>query len=218
MVDNNFLKKISFLRREYLNNKLNKKKLFAHPIDLFEIWLKEAFDAKLPDPNAMCLATVDQNQQPYQRMVLLKDFNQENMIFYTNFNSKKGRHLEQNSKTSLLFYWNSLDRQIIVTGKAKKIAIETTKAYFYSRPRNSQISSFISPQSKRIQSRTMLEKKFFIFKKKFYKKQIPLPKFWGGYSIAIKIVEFWQGGKYRLHDRFLYRKKKKNWIFHRLAP
>lgn len=214
----NINKDFFFNRKKHFKKTLHREELFKNPMDLFSLWLKEAIEAKLPNPNAMCVATVDKYDQPYQRMVLLKDFNKKNMTFYTNFKSKKGCHLEKNSNISLLFHWHILERQVIVIGKAKKTSLKKTEKYFYSRPKNNQISSYISPQSKFITSRKILEKKFFEYQKKFYKKLVPLPRFWGGYTIKINIIEFWQGGKYRLHDRFSYHKNKKNWIIHRLAP
>lgn len=212
---------IATLRQTYNLNKLKRKSLPSNPINLFKKWLFEAVKLNLLDPNAMSLSTVSENGQPYQRIVLLKYFHDKEMIFFSNFNSRKAMHLEKNSQASLLFYWKELQRQVMVLGNIKKTSNAITKKYFYSRPKNSQISSLISKQSKKINSRSIIEKKFIKMKKIFNnEKKIPLPIFWGGYKLKISVMEFWQGREDRLHDRFFYQYNKiiKKWDVNRLYP
>ncbi|WWO99725.1 MAG: pyridoxamine 5'-phosphate oxidase [Candidatus Dasytiphilus stammeri] len=212
------LHKIAHLRREYTLGALRRQDLPYNPIKLFDKWFKQACEAQLPEPNAMCLATVDKNNHPWQRMVLLKHFDEKGMIFYTNFTSRKAQHLNNNPYISLLFPWNMLERQVIVLGNVERLShIETVK-YFQSRPRDSQISSWVSHQSRVISSRRVLENKFVQIQRKFKKRPIPSPHFWGGFRIYINSIEFWQGGKNRLHDRFFFHRKGKGWKINRLAP
>ncbi|WWP00116.1 MAG: pyridoxamine 5'-phosphate oxidase [Candidatus Dasytiphilus stammeri] len=212
------LHKIAHLRREYTLGVLRCHDLPSNPLELFHKWLQQACQAELPEPTAMCLATVDQNHHPWQRMVLLKHFDEKCMIFYTNFKSKKSQHLNKNPYISLLFPWNLLERQVIVLGKVERLShIENVK-YFQSRPRGSQISTWVSHQSRIISSRRILDNKFVQLKRQFQNRPIPFPPFWGGFRIYINSIEFWQGGKNRLHDRFFFHRIGKVWKMHRLAP
>lgn len=215
----NKFKNITHLRRSYELNKLKRKNLPNHPIDLFSIWLNDAYKMKVIEPNAMCIATVDQNNQPYQRTVLLKHFDYKSIIFFTNMNSRKANHLEKNKNISLLFNWHVIERQVMMLGYVKKLSHLKIEKYFKSRPRNSQISAWASNQSSKINSRVVLEKNFSEVEKKFqHYKQIPLPSFWGGYNIKVSVIEFWQGRQNRLHDRFIYQLKIDNWEIYRLSP
>lgn len=209
---------IASLRREYTQGSLCSADLTADPIELFERWLKQACAALLPDANAMSVATVDANGQPYQRLVLLKHFDRQGMVFYTNLGSRKSTHLAHNPLISLHFPWHALDRQVMVLGRANRLSVIDVMKYFYSRPRNSQISAWVSRQSKRISDRGALEGKFVKLKQKFALDDVPLPSFWGGYRVTIDAMEFWQGGSHRLHDRFFYRREKGSWQIDRLAP
>lgn len=213
----NKIKNLHAIRRDYNYLKLKKNDLTSHPIDLFKKWLYEAYKAKIIDFNAMCLSTVYKGI-PYQRIVLLKHFDRESIVFMTNMKSRKSFHLNNNSNISVLFHWNKLERQIMILGVANKISLEQTKKYFYSRPKNNQISVWVSHQSKIIKNRKVLEKKFLYLKKIYKNKQVPFPDFWGGYKIIINTIEFWQGGRYRLHDRFIYQLHLKNWKINRLSP
>lgn len=210
--------KISEIRREYTSKKLHRTNLTNQPIHLFKIWLNQAYLAQIPDPTAMCLATVDHTGQPYQRLVLLKYFTNESMIFFSNFNSHKAIHLINNAKVSLCFPWNAMNRQVIIIGIASKLEEKNIFKYFYTRPKDSQISVWSSQQSKIIYNRNVLEHNFLKLKKKYSQKKIPFPEFWGGYQINIKSIEFWQGRMYRLHDRFIYYKHYNTWNIHRLSP
>ncbi|KHT30281.1 pyridoxamine 5'-phosphate oxidase [Pectobacterium carotovorum subsp. carotovorum] len=209
---------IADIRREYTRGGLRRSDLPANPLDLFERWLKQACDAKLADPTAMSVATVDEHVQPYQRIVLLKHYDEKGMVFYTNMGSRKAHHLENNPRISLLFPWHMLERQVIVLGRVEKLpALEVLK-YFHSRPKDSQIGAWVSKQSSRISARGVLESKFLELKQKFQNGEVPLPSFWGGFRVVIDSVEFWQGGEHRLHDRFFYQRQDEGWQIDRLAP
>ncbi len=209
---------IADIRREYTRGGLRRSDLPANPLDLFERWLKQACDAKLADPTAMSVATVDEHGQPYQRIVLLKHYDEKGMVFYTNMGSRKAHHLENNPRISLLFPWHILERQVMVLGRVEKLpALEVLK-YFHSRPKDSQIGAWVSKQSSRISARGVLESKFLELKQKFQNGEVPLPSFWGGFRVVIDSVEFWQGGEHRLHDRFFYQRQDEGWQIDRLAP
>ncbi|WP_226570148.1 pyridoxamine 5'-phosphate oxidase [Mangrovibacter yixingensis] len=218
MSDNESLQQIASLRREYTRGGLRRKDLTEDPLTLFERWLGQACDARLADPTAMVVATVDENQQPWQRIVLLKHFDSRGMVFYTNLGSRKAAQLEKNPRISLLFPWHMLDRQVAVTGKAERLSTVDVMKYFHSRPRDSQIGAWVSRQSSRISARNILESKFLEIKQKFQAGEIPLPSFWGGFRVSIEQMEFWQGGEHRLHDRFLYQRDADTWKIDRLAP
>lgn len=218
MSDNEELQQIAHLRREYTRGGLRRKDLTTDPMVLFERWLAQACDAKLADPTAMVVATVDENNQPWQRIVLLKHFDNQGMVFYTNLGSRKAHHLENNARISLLFPWHMLDRQVAVTGTAERLSPLEVVKYFHSRPRDSQIGAWVSQQSSRISARNILESKFLEIKQKFQAGEVPLPSFWGGYRVHISHMEFWQGGEHRLHDRFLYQREGDTWQIDRLAP
>lgn len=213
----NKIKNLHTIRRSYKNFKLRSNNLTSHPIDLFKKWLYDAYKAKIIDFNAMCLSTV-YNGIPYQRIVLLKYFDYKSIVFMTNLKSRKSFHLNNNANISVLFHWNKLERQIMMLGTATQLSLEKTKKYFYSRPKNNQISVWVSQQSKIIKNRKILEKKFLYLKKIYKNKKVPFPNFWGGYKIIINTIEFWQGGKHRLHDRFIYQLYLKNWKINRLSP
>lgn len=218
MNESDNLQQIAHLRREYTRGGLRRKDLPADPLALFEHWLGQAVEAQLPDPTAMSVATVNEQGQPYQRMVLLKHFDQRGMVFYTNLGSRKAHHLENNPRISLLFPWHMLERQVMVLGHVEKLSMIDVVKYFHSRPRESQIGAWVSKQSSRISARGVLEGKFLELKQKFQQGEVPLPSFWGGYRIVIESMEFWQGGEHRLHDRFFYHREADGWQIDRLAP
>ena len=218
MSDNDSLQQIAHLRREYTKGGLRRNDLTEQPLPLFERWLAQACDAKLADPTAMVVATVDETGQPYQRIVLLKHFDDRGLVFYTNLGSRKAHHLETNPRISLHFPWHMLDRQVMVQGTAERLSTLEVMKYFHSRPRDSQIGAWVSKQSSRISARGILESKFLELKQKFQQGEIPLPSFWGGYRVTIDQMEFWQGGEHRLHDRFLYQRDGSAWKIDRLAP
>ncbi|TBL71875.1 pyridoxamine 5'-phosphate oxidase [Obesumbacterium proteus] len=209
---------VADLRREYVRGGLRRSDLTDDPLEMFERWLKQACEARLADPTAMCVATVDKNGQPYQRIVLLKHFDQQGMVFYTNLGSRKAQQLEENPHISLHFPWHMLDRQVSVLGTVEKLSTLEVMKYFHSRPKDSQIAAWVSHQSSRISTRGILEGKFLELKQKFLQGEIPLPSFWGGYRVKINSMEFWQGRENRLHDRFIYQRQGDAWEIDRLAP
>ena len=207
------------IRREYTKGGLRRDDLPKEPLALFNKWLQQAVDANLPDPTAMTVATVNADGQPFQRIVLLKDVNNDGFIFYTNLGSRKAEQLQINNKISLHFPWHILERQVHVTGHVEQLSTLEVMKYFSSRPKESQIAAWASKQSSRLSARQALEGKFFELKEKFSAGEVPLPSFWGGYRVKFDSIEFWQGGKHRLHDRFIYLRNDNNdWDIERLAP
>lgn len=210
---------VSELRSSKTGASLERADLNDDPVVQFEGWFREACDADDIDPNAMGLATVDEANRPSMRTVLLKYFDERGFVFFTNFESTKAGHIENNAEVALLFFWRKLGRQVKIQGPAAKVPTRETLKYFASRPRGSQIGAWVSAQSSIIKSRSLLEAKFDEMKRKFANKEIPLPSFWGGYRVAPVEIEFWQGRENRLHDRFLYRiQDDGTWSIDRLAP
>ncbi|GAL20758.1 pyridoxamine 5'-phosphate oxidase [Vibrio maritimus] len=210
---------IEDIRREYSKGGLRRKDLADDPIVQFNKWLEQAVEAKLTDPTAMTVATVDENGMPFQRIVLLKNVDENGFVFYTNLGSRKAQQIEHNNKVSLHFPWHNLERQVHITGVAEKLTAMENMKYFTSRPKESQLAAIASKQSSRISARGVLEGKFLELKQKFAKGEIPVPTFWGGYRIRPESIEFWQGGEHRLHDRFLFSKDGTgHWEAERLAP
>ena len=211
---------ISDFREEYTQAGLTREQLNRDPIKQFELWFQQACTANLPEPNAMSLATVSATGAPSQRMVLLKYFDRQGFVFFTNYESKKARQISENSQVSLLFFWAALQRQVQISGHAVKISTAESLKYFATRPRGSQIGAWCSQQSTVISSRQILEMKFDEIGRKFHNREIPLPSAWGGYRIVPCSFEFWQGRPNRLHDRFLYSliDTESTWKIQRLAP
>ncbi|MDP5028937.1 MAG: pyridoxamine 5'-phosphate oxidase [Paraglaciecola sp.] len=213
------MQSISDIRRDYTKSGLDTENLTADPLELFDIWLQNAVDAKLDDPTAMTVATVDPSGQPSQRIVLLKDVNQGGFVFYTNLGSKKADDLKHNSKISLHFPWHMLDRQVKISGTAELLSVGDVAKYFVSRPKPSQIAAWVSKQSRPIATRQLLMSQFNEAKQKFMHGEVPLPSFWGGYRVIPHKIEFWQGGEHRMHDRFVYTlDSNKQWQTQRLMP
>jgi pyridoxamine 5'-phosphate oxidase len=211
--------KIDDIRRSYTKDKLDFDKLNADPIAQFELWLKDAIAAELPDPTAMCVASVDEHGQPSQRLVLLKDVNSQGFTFYTNLGSRKATELSSNPKVCLHFPWHPLERQVIVYGTAERVSNMQVAKYFLSRPKESQLAAWASEQSRPISTRQALLQKFAEIKHKFEHGEVPLPSFWGGFLVRPHKIEFWQGGEHRLHDRFMYSKATDgSWSIDRLCP
>lgn len=209
---------LSDFRREYCQGELSEQDVAETPMAQFEIWLQQALTANLQDPTAMVVATVDEQGQPSQRIVLLKDSNEDGFVFFTNLGSRKAQELKQNKKISLHFPWHSLERQVIVYGEAEPLTTKENMAYFVSRPKESQLAAWASRQSHPISSRKMLMATFERMKQKFSDGEMPTPDFWGGYRVKPAKVEFWQGGEFRLHDRIMYTKSDGQWQTQRLAP
>lgn len=206
-------------RREYTAGGLTQGMLDADPMAQFEHWLEQSVRAGLEDPTAMVLATVDEEGLPWQRIVLLKGLSHGGFVFYTNYGSDKAIAIAANPRVSLLFPWNELDRQVIIGGRAEKMTVAESTAYFITRPRESQIAAWASRQSRPISARALLEKQVSLMKAKFGKGDIPMPDFWGGYRVIPERIEFWQGGEHRIHDRFLYRLQDTGgWAIEQLQP
>jgi len=210
---------IHALREDYKKGELRRKDLHDDPFKQFEKWFQQACNAELLEPNAMTLSTVNADGQPFMRTVLLKYFDEKGLVFFTNYESRKAKQIENNHKVSILFTWLPLQRQVHITGTAEKVSTAESLQYFSSRPRGSQLGAWTSQQSSIISSRQLLLMQFEQIKQKFMDGEIPLPDFWGGYRIVPNSFEFWQGCTNRLHDRFLYTQNdQQTWDIHRLAP
>lgn len=209
---------VSHLRQDYKRPPVNEEDLLPDPMDQFASWFVEAETQHILEPNAMILATVDERGQPFTRTVLAKSFDSSGFTFFTNTESRKAQHIAHNARVSLLFLWLPLERQVSINGQADKLSTGDTLKYFISRPLGSRLGAWVSPQSQVISSRSLLEAKFEEMKRKFSDGEIPLPSFWGGYKVRPETMEFWQGGRDRLHDRFLYSRENSGWTVHRLAP
>jgi pyridoxamine 5'-phosphate oxidase len=206
------------LRQDYKSNTLNELDSPENPLDMFEKWFKEALNSGIYEPNAMTLATVNDEGKPSARIVLLKGFDKNRFTFYTNYTSRKGKEIDQNPFVSLLFFWPELERQIRIGGQIQKTPTAESIAYFQSRPRGSQIGALSSPQSQIIPNREFLDNRWKELEDFWGDKPIQKPEYWGGYDVFPQELEFWQGRSSRLHDRLSYRMKGSTWIRNRLAP
>lgn len=210
---------ISDMRRQYSMGTLTKEALPRDPMVLFDTWLNDAIEAKIPDPTAMTVATVNEQGQPSQRIVLLKEVTREGFVFYTNFGSRKARELRGNARVSLHFPWFFMERQVSVRGVAEKLSAMHNAAYFFSRPIDSQLAAYASRQSQPIDDKKTLLTRFAQLKEQYSDNTLPAPDFWGGFLIKPSQIEFWQGGVDRLHDRFEYtRGSGDSWDAQRLMP
>jgi pyridoxamine 5'-phosphate oxidase len=206
-------------RYEHIGRGLRRSDLHRNPIKQFGNWFTAAIEAGIHDVNAMSLATADHDARPSVRIVLLKSFDQDGFVFFTNYESTKGKQLEVNPYAALGFYWIELDRQIRISGKVERTSREESQAYFHSRPVGSQLSAWASHQSEVIDGRRVLDARMAKMTERFGDKPIPLPPHWGGYRLRPDKIEFWQGRSDRLHDRFRYtRQVDGSWQIDRLAP
>lgn len=215
MIDN---KQIAGLRKIYSKKSLSEDSVLPDPHEQFNLWINEALNSGIDEPNAMTLATSSKDGIPGLRTVLLKGISSDGYVFYTNYQSKKAKDLEENPKAAIMFLWKELERQLIVTGSVEKVSRAESLDYFNSRPRESKIGSWSSVQSSEIPDRKSIEDQFESYSKKFDGKEIPLPDFWGGFKLIPERYEFWQGRENRLHDRICYLKEAEKWKIVRLSP
>ena len=198
------------------NNKL--LKISEDPFALFNQWFKEAEHSEINDPNAMNLSTVSEDFKPSSRMVLLKSFNNQGFVFYTNTNSKKGLSIKKNPNVALNFHWKSLLKQIRIEGLIKQVSNDEADKYFDSRNKGSKIGAWASKQSSELTKRKNLEENIFYFKEKFFNKKISRPPYWSGFRVKPNLFEFWQDMPFRLHDRLEFKIKNDKWIVKKLFP
>lgn len=210
--------RIDTIRNEYTFSGLTRKNADKNPLVQFEKWLNDAIDSNTKEPTAMALSTIGTDGFPQSRIVLLKYFDENGFVFFTNYLSEKGKSIEKNPAVCLHFFWPELERQIRISGFAEKTSREISEKYFRSRPLESQIGAWASEQSSEIPSRKYLEQRFSEYRVKFEKHPPALPPHWGGYNVVPRKFEFWQGRENRLHDRILYEKISEKWELKRLAP
>ncbi|MBY4948834.1 pyridoxamine 5'-phosphate oxidase [Cupriavidus respiraculi] len=212
------MNQLADLRRSYVLGSLNEADVAADPITQFERWFDEALNAKLPEPNAMTLATVDAAGQPSARIVLLKGIDARGFTFFTNYESRKGADIAANPRAALLFHWVQLERQARIEGVVEKVSDAESDAYYASRPLGSRLGAWASEQSREVANRAVLEQREAEFREKFGEAP-PRPAHWGGYRVVPTWIEFWQGRPSRLHDRIGYRREADgNWRIVRLSP
>lgn len=209
---------VSDLREEYRRSGLNESELAADPMEQFRIWFEEALDANLHEPNAMALATATEGGMPSARMVLLKGHDERGFVFYTNYEGRKARDLEENPRAAIVFYWGELERQVRVEGNVSRVSEEESDEYFASRPRGSRLGAWASEQSRTVEDRRSLERKLRSLEGEYEGRDVPRPPFWGGYRVEPQVIEFWQGRENRLHDRLVYSRENGAWRIERLQP
>lgn len=212
-------KRIAGIRKDYIKQTLLEKDVDDNPFIQFNKWWDEAIKSELEEINAMTLATATVNGVPSARIVLLKSVSEEGFVFFTNYNSQKGKELLENPNACLVFFWKELERQVRISGKVKKISADESDEYFSSRPEGSRIGAWASPQSSVIRSREMIEENTIKYVQQFEGKNIPRPPHWGGYIVIPSVIEIWQGRPNRLHDRLQYTLNEQGaWKIERLAP
>lgn len=210
---------IASIRKDYKLKSLSENEVDASPIEQFASWFKEAISAKVEEVNAMLLGTSTLQGKPSSRVVLLKDFDHRGMVFFTNYESKKGKELSENPAACLTFFWPQLERQIRIEGLVEKVSESESDEYFFSRPWESRVGAWVSAQSNKIESRDELEKTYEVLAQDFREKgMVPRPSHWGGFRLKPEFFEFWQGRPSRLHDRICYILKGAAWEIYRLAP
>ncbi len=209
---------IASIRRDYQLKSLSEQDVLSDPIHQFTIWWEEALTAEIDEVNAMTLSTTKADGRPTARIVLLKGYDENGFVFFTNYESHKGQELINKPFASLLFFWKELERQVRIEGICEKISPDESDAYFYSRPLGSRLGAWASPQSQVIPNRELLEKQAEELLLKYSEGVVPRPPHWGGFRVVPDSIELWQGRSNRLHDRILYTKEASNWDLARLAP
>lgn len=210
--------RIADLRQEYAKDGLLEGHVGDTPIELFAAWFEDALEGGVVEPNAMTLATVDAAGRPSARIVLLKGFDDNGFVFYTNRSSRKGSEMAANTYASLVFWWEPLQRQVRIDGDVEWVADDESDAYFASRPRGSQLGAWASEQSAVIESREVLSEKLKALEAHYEGREVPRPPHWGGYRVIPRSIEFWQGRPSRLHDRLIFRRDSDSWNIARLSP
>ena len=205
------------MRKNYQQAELLESSATKHPLEQFTLWLNQALKAEIPEPNAMTLATVSSELRPSTRVVLIKGYDEQGIVWFTNYDSRKGRELAGNPFAALQFHWVELERVVRIEGRVEKISGKESDTYYHSRPLASRIGAWASPQSQTIASREWLQDELKNYADKF-QQEPPRPPHWGGYRLVPDTWEFWQGGGARLHDRLRYIKQQDNWLMERLAP
>ena len=209
---------VASLRKEYARAGLAESDVVPDPTEQFRRWFDEALAAGLHEPNAMTVATATRDGRPSARVVLLKGFDERGFVFYTNYEGRKGRELEENPRAALLFYWGELERQVRIEGTASRVSEKESDAYYASRPRGSRLGAWASEQSRVVGGREVLEGRIGDLEAEYAGREVPRPPFWGGYRVLPEVVEYWQGRENRLHDRIVYRREGAGWEIGRLQP
>ena len=210
---------IADIRKEYMLETLNESAVQNNPITQFDHWWQEAVKSAIEEVNAMTLATATREGKPSARIVLLKDYDEKGFVFYTNYESHKGKELAINPQATIVFFWKELERQVRIEGIIEKVSNEESDVYFFSRPAGSQVGAWASPQSSSIVDRSVIEENVIRYTKQFEEESITRPPHWGGYRLKPQLIEFWQGRKSRLHDRLQYTlQQDSTWKIERLAP
>jgi pyridoxamine 5'-phosphate oxidase len=209
---------INTLRHDFSKESLDEKDVHQNPITQFSKWFQEAVDAKANEPNAMTVSTVSADGKPSSRILLLRNFDDNGFVFYTNYTSRKGEEIAVNPNAALLFFWPELERQVRIEGVLSKQTSKESDLYFNSRPRASKLGAWTSAQSKVVANRKVLDEEYEKLSKKYTEENIPRPEYWGGYVLKPHMIEFWQGRLSRLHDRIQYTLREGEWKIERLAP
>ena len=212
------MRDIANIRKDYTQSALSEQDVLSDAIQQFEKWWSEAVASEIEEPNAMTLATINEQGFPSARIVLVKDISEEGFSFFTNYNSDKGQQMSAHDRVALLFFWKELERQVRIEGTIEKLSDADSDAYFASRPRGSRIAAWSSPQSEIISNRSVLDQRAAEFEEKFQNQDVPRPPHWGGYLVRPISIEFWQGRSSRMHDRLKYIKEENVWKIVRLAP